>query len=56
MAAQALVAAGLGFAVIPGLAVTHPVSGVEVRAMLESLTHAAQALSAGATSAAIRSS
>jgi DNA-binding transcriptional LysR family regulator len=32
-AVQALVAAGLGVSVIPGLAVAHPVPGVEVRAL-----------------------
>ena len=31
MAVQALVAAGLGVSVIPGLAVTHPLPGVAVR-------------------------
>jgi DNA-binding transcriptional LysR family regulator len=31
LAVQALVAAGLGVSVIPGLAVTHPLPGVEVR-------------------------
>ena len=33
IAAQALVAAGLGVAVVPGLAVTHPLPGLQVRAI-----------------------
>jgi len=33
IAVQALVAAGLGVAVVPGLAVTHPLPGLEVRAI-----------------------
>ena len=33
VAVQALVAAGLGVAVIPGLAVVHPLPGVEVRSL-----------------------
>ena len=35
MAVQALVAAGLGVSVVPGLAVTHPLPGVAVRTLAE---------------------